>query len=67
MPAASTRPAPDELAALDACDAVDLIAKAAHHSRMFSPDFDAVFGSHVPDPYMPFHGPNARKVPMLAH
>ncbi len=54
-------PAPDELAALDACNADDLIAKAAHHSRIFSPDFDAVFGAHVPDPYVPFHGPNARR------
>lgn len=54
-------PAPDELAALDACDARDLIAKAAHHSRIFSPDFSTVFGSHVPDPYVPFHGPNAQE------
>ena len=52
-------PAPGELAALDSCDARDLIAKAAHHSRTFSPEFAAVFGSHVPDPYVPFHGPNA--------
>jgi len=54
-------PAPDELVALDACDARDLIAKAAHHSRIFCPEFDAVFGAHVPDPYVPFHGPNARQ------
>jgi patatin-like phospholipase/acyl hydrolase len=54
-------PAPDELAALDACDARDLIAKAAHYSRIFCPDFDAVFGAHIPYPYVPFHGPNARQ------
>ena len=54
-------PAPDELAAMDTCDAHDLIAKAAHHSRTFCPQFDAVFGSHVPDPYVPFHGPNSRQ------
>lgn len=54
-------PAPDELAAMDTCDAHDLIAKAAHHSRTFCPQFDAVFGSHVPDPYVPFPGPNARQ------
>lgn len=54
-------PSPDELAALDACDARDLIAEAAHHSRIFCPDFDAVFGAHIPDPYVPFHGPNARQ------
>lgn len=54
-------PAPDELAALDKCDARDLVAKAAHHSRTFCPEFKAVFGSHVPDPYVPFHGPNARQ------
>jgi patatin-like phospholipase/acyl hydrolase len=54
-------PAPEELVALDTCDARDLIAKAAHHSRIFAPDFDKVFGSHTPDPYTPFHGPNARQ------
>jgi patatin-like phospholipase/acyl hydrolase len=54
-------PAPDELVALDTCDAADLIAKAAHHSRIFSPEFTRVFGSHVPNPYTPFHGPNARE------
>ena len=53
-------PAPDELGALDRCDARDLIAKAAHHSRLFCPDFEAVFGAHAPAPYAPFHGPNAK-------
>ncbi len=60
-------PAPDELAALDTCDAQDLIAKAAHHSRIFSPDFAAVFGSHVPDHYVPFHGPNAQEGAHVHH
>jgi hypothetical protein len=54
-------PAPDELSALDTCHAHDLIAKAAHHSRIFSPEFTRVFGSHVPDPYVPLHGPNAQE------
>lgn len=53
-------PAPDELAKLDACDAQDLIAKAAHHSRMFGPMFEQAFGSHVPASYVPFYGPNAK-------
>jgi uncharacterized protein len=60
-------PAPDELAALDHCDARDLIAKAAHHSRAFAPEFEAVFGSHIPHQYVPFHGPNARQGAAHAH
>lgn len=54
-------PAPDELTAIDACDTRDLIAKAAHHSRIFSPEFTRVFGSHAPVTYVPYHGPNARE------
>jgi uncharacterized protein len=54
-------PAPDELTALDHCDARDLIAKAAHHSRIFSPQFSRVFATHVPVPYVPYHGPNAQE------
>ena len=54
-------PAPDELTALDTCDARDLIAKAAHHSRIFGPEFTQVFGSHVPTPYVPYHGPNSEE------
>lgn len=54
-------PARDELASMDACDARDMIARAAHHSRTFCPEFEAIFGSHVPDPYVPFHGPNSRQ------
>ncbi len=54
-------PAPDELAKLDACDARELIAKASHHSRVFCPTFEKVFGSHVPAPYVPLHGPKAKE------
>jgi patatin-like phospholipase/acyl hydrolase len=52
--------APEGLAALDKCDASGLIAKAAHHSRMFCPTFEAVFGNHTPAPYSPDHGPLAK-------
>ena len=54
-------PAPAELARLDACDPKELIAKASHHSRVFSPTFDEVFGSHVPPPYVPLYGPMAKE------
>jgi patatin-like phospholipase/acyl hydrolase len=53
-------PAPPELARLDACDARELIAKAAHHSRVFAPLFETVFAAHVAAPFKPFHGPNAK-------
>lgn len=53
-------PAPPELASLDACDAAGLIGKAAHHSRNFVPTFEAVFASHTPPPFVPFHGPLAK-------
>lgn len=52
-------PALDDTA-LDRCNANDLIAKAAHYSRHFFPDFNASFASHVPDPYEPLAGPNAK-------
>jgi len=52
--------APDELAALDTCDADGLIAKAAHHSRVFCPTFEAEFATHTPAPYSPNHGPLAQ-------
>jgi hypothetical protein len=52
-------PAIDE-AALDHCNANHLIAKAAHHSRHFCPDFEASFGSHLPDPYTPLAGSHAK-------
>jgi patatin-like phospholipase/acyl hydrolase len=53
-------PAPPELARLDACDTRELIAKAAHHSRIFAPTFEAVFAAHVAAPFRPLHGPNAK-------
>jgi patatin-like phospholipase/acyl hydrolase len=51
--------APDELAALDTCEADGLIAKAAHHSRVFCPTFETEFATHTPVPYIPHHGPLA--------
>jgi hypothetical protein len=61
-------PAPEELGKLDACDAQELIAKAAHHSRRFTPEFEAVFGSHIRSPYTPLHGPKAQEgAHVLAH
>jgi uncharacterized protein len=53
-------PAPPELARLDACDARELIGKAAHHSRVFAPRFETAFAAHVAAPFRPFHGPNAK-------
>jgi patatin-like phospholipase/acyl hydrolase len=54
-------PAPTELARLDSCDARELIAKAAHHSRIFAPTFETVFAAHVAaHPSWPFHGANAK-------
>jgi patatin-like phospholipase/acyl hydrolase len=52
--------APDELASLDACDADGLVAKAAHHSRVYCPTFEAEFATHAPAPYSPHHGPLAK-------
>jgi uncharacterized protein len=52
--------APDALAELDRCDAEGLIAKAAHHSRVFCPTFEAAFAGHTPAPYFPHHGPFAQ-------
>jgi uncharacterized protein len=46
-------PAPESLAKLDAADARDLLACAAHHSRDFCPTFAAEFGSHQRGPYIP--------------
>jgi deoxyinosine 3'endonuclease (endonuclease V) len=48
-------PAPPELARLDRCEVRDLIAKAAHHSRVFAPRFETVFAAHAAAPYKPFH------------
>lgn len=46
-------PAPESLAKLDAADARDLLASAAHHSRDFSPTFAAEFASHQRGLYIP--------------
>lgn len=53
--------APRELASLDTADARELIAVAAHHSRQFTPKFEATFGSHVRSPYTPLRGPLAQE------
>lgn len=52
--------APSELATLDTCDADGLTAKAAHHSRVFCPTFEAKFSTHTPAPYSPNHAPLAK-------
>ena len=46
-------PAPESLARLDAADARDLLAAAAHHSRDFCPTFAAEFASHQRGRYTP--------------
>jgi patatin-like phospholipase/acyl hydrolase len=56
-------PAPADLAALDRCDADDLIGKASHHSRLFSPTFAQAFQPHRPASYIPLYGPKAEGVP----
>jgi predicted acylesterase/phospholipase RssA len=55
-------PAGDELNSLDRCDARELIAKASHHSRRFSPIFEAQFQAHHAPTYRPMYGPNAQGV-----
>jgi hypothetical protein len=52
-------PAPPEIASLDRCDARELVAKAAHHSREFAPTFERVFAGHVAPPFQPLHGADA--------
>jgi uncharacterized protein len=47
--------APPGLSALDHADARDLIAKAAHHSRVFCPEFERVFGGHVAPTFEPLY------------
>jgi patatin-like phospholipase/acyl hydrolase len=44
---------------LDGTDVRDLLAKAAHHSRVFCPEFEEFFADHVAPPYKPIYGPNA--------
>jgi len=53
-------PVAPERASLDRCDARDLIGKASHHSRQFSPTFQAVFAGHTSPPYAPLHGANQK-------
>lgn len=52
---------PDQLGSLDSCNPGELVAKAAHFSRAFSPIFDEVFGSHTTHSYVPLHGPNTHR------
>ena len=47
---------PDKLYALDKITADELIAKAAHESRIFSPTFAAEFQPHSARPYSPLYG-----------
>jgi len=59
--------APDERALLDRCDARDLIAKAAHHSRIFCPVFEETFGSHISDTTVPSVNPTRESEVHSAH
>lgn len=54
--------APGGLVRLDRVAARDLLAKASHHSRNFSPVFDTQFADHRAVPYTPAHGPLSQKV-----
>lgn len=45
--------------ALDGADPDALIGKAAHHSRLFCPDFEATFADHARNPYIPLPGQKA--------
>ena len=49
----------DGTIALDAADGADLMSRAAHHSRSFSPTFEATFADHTPHRYVPMYGPKA--------
>lgn len=53
---------PDDVLALDRCDPAELIARASHESRLFSPVFQSALSGHRPGPYHPHYGPNARQV-----
>ena len=59
--------APDERALLDRCNARDLIAKAAHHSRIFCPVFEETFGSHISDTTVPSVDPTRGSEVHSAH
>jgi patatin-like phospholipase/acyl hydrolase len=52
--------APSGLARLDAADTRDLKAKAAYHSRFFSPTLQTAFAGHHSANYQPFHGPTTK-------
>ena len=60
-------PIAPEQATLDHCDARELIGKASHHSRLFSPTFNAVFADHIPAPYAPLHGAHPKAGTLDAH
>ena len=45
---------------MDGDDADQMIAKAAHHSRIARPDFEKTFGDHRRRPFQPFYGRNAK-------
>lgn len=53
-------PDPEELARLDVADRRDLLAAAAHHSRVFAPTFEAAFADHQRSVYQPLY-PNRKK------
>jgi uncharacterized protein len=46
---------PDSLFALDRLTVDELLAKAAHESRIFSPMFDKKFRRHTATPYKPYY------------
>ena len=41
---------------LDGGDPRDLVARASHHSRLFSPQFKEFLGNHTPRSYRPYYG-----------
>ena len=49
----------DGTIALDAADGADLMSRAAHHSRSFSPTFEATFADHTPHRYVPHVWPES--------
>src|SRR5205807_6877468 len=50
-------PTPPGRARLDGADMRDLVATAAHHSRIFCPTFQEQFASHIAPPFRPCYGP----------
>jgi predicted acylesterase/phospholipase RssA len=53
-------PVAPEYASLDRCDARELIGKASHHSRLFSPTFQTVFAGYTPAPYAALRAANQK-------